>query len=75
MAEKQQEVRKPTISIFGLSPELARALTPIKLSLDLITGRGTKEREIKGLKDSATNAEIIAKINEICRRINASGTC
>lgn len=73
MADK--EIRKPTISIFGLSPELARALTPIKLSLDLLTGRGTRERELKGLPSNASYEEIVAKINEICRRINASGTC
>ena len=63
--------RKPTISTMGMPPELAWFLKPVKESIEMVTG--AVGGEIKGLKLTATNEEIIKKINEMIARINASG--
>ncbi len=69
------EPRKPVITTAGLPVDIARALEPVKQSLEMITGVRSNVREIKGLPKEATNEQIIAKINEIARRLNASGDC
>ena len=66
-------VRKPSVNIAGVPQEVARALQPVKTTLELLTGTAGGIKELKGLKHTATNAEIILKINEIIRRLNASG--
>lgn len=75
MTIKPTIMRKPTISVFGLSPELARALEPVKQSLEIVTGSRAGMTELKGLSSSADLKAVIEKINEICRRLNASGGC
>lgn len=66
------EGRKPTINTAGLPQQLARVLEPIKQSIEMITG--AKSREIKGLNAAqATQVDIVAKLNEVIARINASG--
>lgn len=47
-----------------------QALQAVKNNLDYITGRTTGE--IKTLATTATNADIINKINEIASKINYS---
>lgn len=73
--KRQTAIRKPTISVFGLSSEMARFVEPIKQSLEIITGSRAGMSELKGLKESATTKDVVAKINEICARLNASGKC
>lgn len=70
MADKY---RKPTINTFGLSPELARALEPVKQSIEMITGARNGMKALKKLSSDATTAEIADRINEIISRLNASG--
>ena len=65
-------VRKPSIILAGTTPALANTLRPIKETLELITGAG-RLSELKGLSREATQAEIISKLNEVIRRLNASG--
>lgn len=72
---RYSSIRKPTISVFGLSHELARALEPVKQSLEIITGSRAGMSELKGLSPDADTRAIVKKINEICERLNASGKC
>ncbi len=67
-------IRKPTITTAGLSPELAKALEPVKQSVEMITGARTGMPEIAGLPQSTSARALVGKINEIIARINASGT-
>ena len=67
--------RKPTITTAGLGRELARALEPVKQSVEMITGARVGSPELKGLPPTASMQAVVRKINEIIARINASGTC
>ena len=67
-----KNIRKHIVVLAGIPADLARVLRPVKETLELITGAG-RSREIKGLQQTATDKEIIAKLNEIIRRLNASG--
>jgi hypothetical protein len=53
-------------------PHAARMLSAIKENIEVITGG--VGGEINTLAASATLADVIAKVNEIIRRINRSGT-
>ena len=68
---KTQSSRKPAIALMGLPEPLHAILQPVKLSIDMVTG--AVGGELKGLKAGASQEEIVAKINEIVARINASG--
>lgn len=65
--------RKPSVVLTGIPYEVARALRPVKTTLDMMTGAVSINNELRGLKKGATNDEMIEKINEIIRRLNASG--
>lgn len=65
--------RKPSVILTGIPYETARALRPVKTTLDMLTGAVNINNELRGLKKGATNDEVVAKINEIIRRLNASG--
>lgn len=67
-------IRKPTITTAGLSPELAKALEPVKQSVEMITGARVGMTEIAGLPQSTSAHALVGKINEIVARINVSGT-
>ena len=67
------EPRKPVITTSGLSPELARAIEPIKQSVEMLVGTRAGVRELKGLKKDSSASEIVEKVNEIIARLNASG--
>ena len=67
--------RKPTIVTVGYSPELARALEPVKQSVEMITGARVGTPEIEGLPSNTSGIALISKINEIITRLNASGRC
>lgn len=73
--KRQTAIRKPTISIFGLSSEMARFMEPVKQSLEIITGSRAGLSELKGLSKSASLEDVVKKVNEICARLNASGKC
>jgi hypothetical protein len=68
-----KEPRKPVIVTAGLPPETAKFLEPVKQCLLMITGAAPGMAQIRGLKEGASNEEIIKKINEVVARINASG--
>ena len=65
--------RKPTVILTGIPYETAQALRPVKTTLDMLTGAVNINNELRGLKKGATNDQIVEKINEIIRRLNASG--
>ena len=65
------EPRKPNINTSGLDPRLAKVMEPVKQSIDMLTG--ARLGELKGLSKDAGNETIVAKINEIIARLNASG--
>ena len=65
--------RKPSVILTGIPYETARVLRPVKTTLDMITGAVNINNELVGLKKVASNDEIVEKINEIIRRLNASG--
>lgn len=67
------EPRKPTVTTAGIDPSLARALEPVKQCLELITGARSGVNELVGLRRESTLNDVVAKINEIISRINASG--
>ena len=69
------EPRKPVVTTAGLPAGLSRFLEPVKQCLEMITGVRSGIRELKGLKKDATLEEVIEKVNDIMRRINASGKC
>lgn len=66
-------IRKPTITTAGLSPELAKALEPVKQSVEMITGARLGMKEINGLPTSATLEQVIGRLNEVIARLNVSG--
>ena len=68
------EPRKPVVTTAGLDPSLARALEPVKQSLEIITGVRSNVRELKALKKDATLEDVISAVNKIMERLNASGT-
>ena len=65
--------RKPSVILTGIPYETARVLRPVKTTLDMITGAVNINNELVGLKKGSSNSEIVEKINEIIRRLNASG--
>lgn len=65
--------RKPSITITGLSTQLAKPLEALKQSVEMITGARPGMSELKGLEKDAGLVSVIEKLNEIIARINASG--
>lgn len=65
--------KKPTIILSGIPFNLASALRPVKTCLEMLTGAAPGMAEIKGLPKTASQEEIINKLNEVIRRLNASG--
>lgn len=65
--------RKPSVILTGIPYETARVLRPVKTTLDMITGAVNINNELVGLKKGSSKDEIVEKINEIIRRLNASG--
>lgn len=66
-------MRKPTITTVGFSAELAKALEPVKQSVEMITGARVGMPELKGLPKTATLEQVIARLNDVIARLNASG--
>lgn len=67
------EPRKPTVVVSGLDPKTAKALEPIRQTLEMLTGARSGITELKGLSSDATLAEVISAVNKIMARLNASG--
>lgn len=65
--------RKPTIVTVGLKPELAKALEPVKQSIEMLTGARVGTPELYGLPQKTSGMALIGKVNEIIARLNASG--
>lgn len=53
---------------------LNQAISALKENVEIITGARLGVSEIHVLEPTATNAQIIAKINEIITRLNVSST-
>ena len=70
---KKNGGRKPSVVLTGVSFETAQVLRPVKQTLDMLTGAVSGSNELVGLKKGATADEMVEKINEIIRRLNASG--
>ena len=66
--------RKPTIVTVGLKPELAKALEPVKQSVEMLTGARVGTPELYGLPQKTSGMVLIGKVNEIIARLNASGS-
>lgn len=54
-------------STAGVDPTLKRILDPMKENIEQLRGR--RQTKIEPLSASATNSEIIAKINEVIERM------
>lgn len=67
------EPRKPIITTSGLDPNTARVLEPVRQTLEMLTGVRSNVRELKGISKDATKEQIIAAVNAIMARLNASG--
>nr|DAF30682.1 MAG TPA: hypothetical protein [Caudoviricetes sp.] len=67
------EPRKPVVTTAGLPAGLAKALEPVKQTLEMLTGRRSNVREMTKLDEGATQSEMIEKINAIMARLNGSG--
>lgn len=70
---REPKVRKPSVILSGISFDVANVLRPIKETLEILTGSTRGSSELKGLKPTATDKEVVDKLNEIIRRLNASG--
>lgn len=53
--------------------QLAKSMETVKQAVEMITGARPGMRELRGLGKGATQEEVIACINSIVARINASG--
>ena len=67
------KMRKPLMNLSGIPPELAKILRPVKETLEMLTGAKAGMAELKGLEHRASNEQIVSKLNEVIRRLNASG--
>lgn len=67
------EPRKPVVVTSGLSPDLARALEPVRQTLEMLTGSRSGMRELQAIPKDATTEQIIEAVNSIMARLNASG--
>jgi hypothetical protein len=67
-------IKKPGIPAVNTTDRtLNQSIAAIKECVEIITGARVGIPEINTLPASATNAQIISKINEIIQRLNASG--
>lgn len=67
------EPRKPVVTTAGLRPDLAKALEPVRQTLEIITGARSGIRELKALKKDAKLEDVITAVNQIMARLNSSG--
>lgn len=67
-------IKKPAIPHYSSTDKtLTQAMTAMKENIEIITGVRPGTTQIAQLQTTATNAEIVAKINEIVAVINFSG--
>lgn len=67
--------KKPGIpSVNFADRTLNQAISAMKENIEIITGARLGVGELHTLEPTATNAQIIAKINEIIARLNVSTT-
>lgn len=67
-------IKKPAIPHYSSADKtLTQTLTAMKENIEIITGVRPGTRQIEQLPSTATNTEIVAKINEIVAAINYSG--
>lgn len=67
--------KKPGIPPVNFSDRtLNSAISALKENIEIITGARLGVGEIQVLTADATNAQVIAKINEIITRLNVSST-
>lgn len=67
-------MRKPAIPSTAVADRSTQMiLSAMKENIEIVTGVRPGVGQLTGLSSTATNAEIIAKINEIISRLNFSG--
>lgn len=67
--------KKPGIPAVNFSDStLNQAISALKENIEIITGARTGVGEIRVLEPTASNAEIISKMNEVITRLNVSST-
>jgi len=67
-------MRKPSIPATAVADRSTQMiLTAMKENIEIMTGARPGVGQLTGLASDATNAEIIAKINELVARLNFSG--
>jgi hypothetical protein len=66
--------KKPGIPSVALQDQqLNTVVNAIKENIEILTGSRVGVGEIRTLGTSATNDEIVAKLNEVIKRLNVSG--
>lgn len=66
--------RKPGIPSVALQdPNLTVVVNALKENIEIITGSRLGVGEIRTLGATASTAEIVAKLNEVIKRLNVSG--
>ena len=67
-------IKKPAIPPYTSADKtLTQVVTAMRENIEIITGVRPGTRQINQLSTTASNAEIIAKINEIVSALNYSG--
>jgi len=67
-------IRKPSIPVVNSTDKTTNlAFAAIRETLEIMTGVRAGTSQINQLAPGATNAEIIAKVNEIIAKLNYSG--
>lgn len=67
-------IKKPAIPPYSSADKtLTQAITAMRENIEIMTGARPGTRQINQLGTTATNDEIIAKINEIVVALNYSG--
>jgi len=66
--------KKPGIPSVALQDQqLNTVVNALKENIEIITGARIGVGEIRALGTTATTAEIVAKLNEVIKRLNVSG--
>jgi hypothetical protein len=67
-------LKKPSIPVYPTNDRtLGLAMAAIRENLEIITGARSNIGQISQLPATATNAEIVAKVNQIIARLNFTG--
>ncbi len=75
MSNPMRKISLPSVSAGTITNtvEAVRFLDGVKQNLDIICGRTQNQHELQALPTNASLADVIAIINRISARLNASG--